>query len=607
MEDATRIRNMDIPDIPGYQIIEEIGRGGMAVVYKALQISLGRYVALKVLSPRLANDPELVKRFQREAKAAAALKHPNIVTIYDVGKDNGWYFIAMEYVEGKSLKEYLSEKGPLSPEEAIRILKDVASALDYAHKQGFVHRDVKPSNVLIDAETGKAFLTDFGVVKALHEGTQLTRAGTFIGTVQYSSPEQIQGKSVGVKSDLYSFGIMAYEMFSGRPPFEGTVTAVMHAHVYESPPPLTGRVRGLTKEFDEIFGKILAKSPKNRYENAMEFVDDLEESLSSDTVRSRRRSGARLDSFLGRTLVLAALLAISVIAVMLLSSKPHTASVSKEQTFTAMTAVIQDRATGTAMARTHATSVAATHAQATATAVAATHAQAIATSVAAIHAQATATAAAQARATEVASILASAYSTATSVARTQGTATAIVSARKTATTRAHVHETATVRAARPPSCRIPVGEIFRDSWTRRGVYRTLGCPTGRAHYSKAAEERFQHGFMLWRDSSDSAYVLFDDGTWLRSQDHFVEGRDPEYSCGVHQSPPSPRRGFGKVWCFYPGVRDKIGNALEREVGYGMAGGGPAEMFQDFEGGMMYKSNHFNAIYVLFDNGTWQRQ
>ena len=288
MEDATRIRNMDNPDIPGYRVVEEIGRGGMAVVYKALQVSLGRYVALKVLNPYLASDPELVKRFQREAEAAAVMKHPNIVTIYDVGEANGYYFIAMEYVKGKSLKEYLTEKGPLSPKETIRILRDVASALDYAHKRGFVHRDVKPSNVLIDAETGRALLTDFGVVKALHEETHLTHTGTFIGTVRYSSPEQIQGKSVGEESDLYSFGVMAYEMLSGRTPFEGSVTAVMHAHVYEPVPPLSSVRSDLPESLNEVFWKALAKAPDERYESAKEFVKDIEACFRSRNIHKGR-------------------------------------------------------------------------------------------------------------------------------------------------------------------------------------------------------------------------------------------------------------------------------------------------------------------------------
>lgn len=280
MDSTTQDHKTGFPEIPGYQIIEEIGRGGMAVVYKAVQVSLGRHVALKVLYPSLSADPELVKRFQREAKAAAVMKHPNIVDTYNVGEANGYYFIAMEYVEGRSLKEYLSEKGSLPPDESIRILKDVASALDYAHQQGFVHRDVKPSNVLIDEETDRALLTDFGVVKALHEGTHLTHTGTFIGTLKYASPEQIQGKSVGIRSDLYSLGVMAYEMLCGRPPFEGAPAALMLAHIHKPPPPLSG----VPAEVNEIFLRALAKSPDDRYESASEFVDDLKGAFQGQEV-----------------------------------------------------------------------------------------------------------------------------------------------------------------------------------------------------------------------------------------------------------------------------------------------------------------------------------
>lgn len=306
MKDATRIHKMEIPEIPGYEIVEEIGRGGMAVVYKALQVSLGRYVALKVLYPSLSADPELVKRFQREARAAAVMKHPNIVTTYDVREANGYHFIVMEYVEGKSLKEYLSEKGILPPEEAIRILRDVASALDYAHERGFVHRDVKPSNVLIDDKTGRAMLTDFGVVRTLHEGTHLTHTGMFVGTVQYASPEQIQGKSVGIESDLYSLGVMAYEMLSGKPPFDGAVTAVMLAHLQEPPP----RLSGVPEKLNDVFQKALAKPPEARYRSAGEFLRDLEAHMAAAEPDA---SGGRTNPILNRRLavVFAALALIS--------------------------------------------------------------------------------------------------------------------------------------------------------------------------------------------------------------------------------------------------------------------------------------------------------
>jgi hypothetical protein len=156
----------------------------------------------------------------------------------------------------------------------------------------------------------------------------------------------------------------------------------------------------------------------------------------------------------------------------------------------------------------------------------------------------------------------------------------------------------------PPNCSTKVGDVFNSFWQRQAVYSRLGCPAGAVHTGMAAEERFQHGSMLWRDSNDRVYVIYDDGTWKSYADTFTGGTDPEYPCGVQTSPPSARRGFGKVWCLQTGVRNRLGDAVEGEVGYGMAGGGPAETFQDFTGGMMYQSHRFNTIYALFSDGTW---
>ncbi|HHE73293.1 MAG TPA: hypothetical protein ENL34_13545 [Chloroflexi bacterium] len=252
-----------------YQILEEIGRGGMAVVYKAHQPTLERYVAIKVLPQQFTFDREFVERFLREARAAARLNHPNIVTIHDVGQADGTYYIVMEYLEGPSLADLLRQQRALPPQQAAQIVAQVASALDYAHQQGFVHRDVKPSNILLGAG-GVAKLTDFGIVKAA-EGTRLTQTGTVLGTPEYMSPEQAKGLGVDRHSDIYSLGVVAYEMLAGRVPFSGDTLAVLHAHVYEPPD-----LRALPVGVQGVVSSALAKDPRQRFGSSGAFAQALE-------------------------------------------------------------------------------------------------------------------------------------------------------------------------------------------------------------------------------------------------------------------------------------------------------------------------------------------
>ena len=258
--------------IGSYQIISEIGRGGMAMVYKAYHPTLERYVALKVLPPQFAFDTDFVKRFLLEARAAARLKHPNIVTIYDVGEQNGLYYIVMELVEGGSLAQLIQREGQLAPARAANILAQVASALDYAHALGFVHRDVKPSNILIGAND-HATLTDFGIVKAA-EGTRVTRTGTMMGTPEYMSPEQIRGQPVDGRADIYALGIVCYEMLAGRVPFAGDTARVLYGQVHETPPPLAINSRAL-RTVEQALAGALAKDPHQRYARASDFSNAL--------------------------------------------------------------------------------------------------------------------------------------------------------------------------------------------------------------------------------------------------------------------------------------------------------------------------------------------
>lgn len=268
-----------------YQVLEKIGEGGMAAVYRAWQPSLQRYVALKVLHPYLLKDAEFVERFKQEAIIAANLRHHNIVTIYEVGQDKGRIFIAMEFIEGRSLGEIIASEGAMALDRAIDVVAQVASALDYAHKHGVIHRDIKPANILLTNE-GRAVITDFGIAKALTESgfmPKLTQVGTVLGTPAYMSPEQIQGQVLDYRSDLYSLGIVVYEMLSGRTPFGGATTALLYAQVNLVPPDIRALNPQLPAHVSSALSVMLAKNPSDRFPSATAFVQALkgEESFVS--------------------------------------------------------------------------------------------------------------------------------------------------------------------------------------------------------------------------------------------------------------------------------------------------------------------------------------
>ncbi len=258
-----------------YVIQQEIGRGGMARVYRGLDTVLQRPVALKVLAPSLSADPEFARRFEREAITAANLRHPAIVTIFDVGEADGLRYIAMEYIAGRTLNEVLQEQGRLGVPLTIAIVGPVADALDFAHSHGMVHRDVKPHNIMIDTD-GRVLLTDFGIaIDPAEGGERLTRTGMFMGTPEYISPEQAQAQPLGGRSDIYSLGIVTYEMLAGRVPFEGATPQQIMAHVYQAPPPITSFDRSSPPELDQIFSRALAKDPNQRFERSATMVEAL--------------------------------------------------------------------------------------------------------------------------------------------------------------------------------------------------------------------------------------------------------------------------------------------------------------------------------------------
>lgn len=247
----------------------------MADVFLARDVLLDRPVAVKVLFPQFAAEPTFVERFRREAQAAANLNHPSIVAVYDWGEHDDTYFIVMEYVDGRSLAEVLRAEGTLHPDRAAEICTDAAAALGFAHRNGTVHRDVKPGNILITPD-GQVKVTDFGIARAFGGGDELTQTGSVMGTATYFSPEQAQGKNVDPRSDLYSLGIVLFEMVTGRPPFIGdSPVAIAYKHVQESPPRPTSLNPAIPKPLESVIARLLAKNPAQRYPSAEEVRTDL--------------------------------------------------------------------------------------------------------------------------------------------------------------------------------------------------------------------------------------------------------------------------------------------------------------------------------------------
>ena len=304
--------------ISHYRILEKLGSGGMGVVYKAEDTKLDRHVALKFLTPQSLGSADEKKRFIHEAKAAAALSHPNICTIYEIDEAEGRSFIAMEYVEGENLRTMI-ESGPLELERAIDIAMQTAAALHEAHEKGIIHRDIKPANIMI-TEKGQAKVMDFGLAKAPGQ-TKLTKEGTTLGTVFYMSPEQVGGGVMDRRTDIWSLGVVLYEMITGRLPFGGDYEqAVLYAIMNEEPEPPTALRTGVPMELERIVLKALARKPDERYQHADEMIGDLKRlkgalAVSGDRARPARAAGSAGTK---KRLPAWAIIAVAIIAVVIL-------------------------------------------------------------------------------------------------------------------------------------------------------------------------------------------------------------------------------------------------------------------------------------------------
>ena len=280
-------------ELAGFTIVEEIGRGGMGVVYLAEQASLGRRVALKVITPTLASDQEFRARFERESHHAASIEHPNVIPVFQAGIEGGHVFLAMRYVEGEDLGALL-RRGALEPPAAARVVDQIGAALDAAHAKGLVHRDVKPANILLDGgdPAGHAYLTDFGLTKEQAAVSGLTSTGAWVGTVDYAAPEQIDGSGLDARTDVYSLGCVLYEALTGDLPFSGTPTQKMWAHMNNPPPSLSASRPELAADYDPVISRALAKLPDERFPSAGDLGRAVVAAAQGSTVKSPERSVA---------------------------------------------------------------------------------------------------------------------------------------------------------------------------------------------------------------------------------------------------------------------------------------------------------------------------
>jgi serine/threonine protein kinase len=564
-----------------YQIVEELGRGGMAIVYRAYQPSLNRYVAVKVLPPQLSFDQQFVDRFQREARAAANLRHPNIVVIHDVGHHDDTYYIVMEYLEGRTLKDLVEQTGPLPPQRATRIVEQIAAALDYAHQRGFIHRDVKPANIFV-GEGDRVTLTDFGIAKAASETEHLTRTGTLMGTPEYMSPEQAGGGTVDHRTDLYALGVVLYQMLVGRVPFRGTTPhAVLHHVIYEAPLPPRQLNPDLSPALEPVVLKAIAKQPDHRYQRGSALVKDLRQALAEPRTRAMVAAPPRVEKPSGQRHSPAVWIlgGIAAFVVLIIGGLLVLIATGDNGNATPSATVAMALATPTEVAS-----------------------------------EQEATPTREEPAIPVPTIPTAASATPTMMEPSETPETP---------TETPQIPTDTPSPLPTPTCAVTVDPLLISAWD----HELLGCPTSPSHITWAAWEPFEQGAMLWRQDTDRIYIFqapssgasASRGDWQETpQEWKWDGSNPD---GIGLSPPAglyePVRGFGWLWRTHLGGSNSfLGWAREEEKGF-------CTSVQPFQRGILLHSNTVEycedelynwathpsfrpLFFALYRDGTWQR-
>jgi len=556
----------ELTSLGEFRILTLLGSGGFGEVYKAEDTTLGREVALKILHPQLLSDPDFVRRFGNDARAAAQLDHPHIVTVFGMGEDQGRLYIPMQYCPGGSLAARIKERGPLPYAQAVEIVAQIADALDYAHRLGFVHRDVKPSNILFDAH-GNAVLADFGLVKSV-ESSVIARSSTggIVGTPAYIAPEIWDDQPATASTDIYALGCVLYEMLTGDVLFGRSSTlATMKAHV--APRRFPARwAEDVPASIITVLTRALAPAPEDRYPSA----GALAAVLAGSEERAPMQRAPRVPVIVGR---------ISVALICLLLAIGGVAGASR-------LGFLNSRA-----------------------------AQALMT----VQVITTATRPATDRRTETEAPVMSPPPTAAPtvtprLATQQPTIAASPTLRPTDPATPTPTPTGTPIPPSPTQAlSIPTPDALAQCTTVTGTFGAvwqavgsrLGCSEGSVITGLIAEEAFEGGMMFWREPFDyaQALVAFSSGTWqIFGHTPYVEG-SPDFSCldaqTPAQCPPTPKRGFGMMWCDISAIRSGLGNAVNCERGY------IGEM-QQFEEGFALRSDS-GIIYVFYGDGMWERR
>jgi len=615
-----------------YDIRSEIGRGGMGVVYRGYDTMLKRDVAIKVLPPQLSLDAQFVQRFEQEAVLAASLHHPNIVTIYDVGKQDGVQYIVMQYLEGQPLDHWLRRQRTLSPEQVADVTRQMADALDFAHSQSIIHRDVKPANIMMGAD-GHATLMDFGLVRA-GEGSGLTKTGTIMGTPEYMSPEQALGQKVDHRSDIYSLGVVIYKLLSGKVPFErSSPYAVSYAHINEPPPPLRQFCPDLPPSLEAVVMKALAKRPGDRYQSAGALAGDfalaaagalsVAPTVPSPTVARTAPVGGGATASSRRRLSTPLLAGLVVVIMTALAGILWGASNGWGATIPAPPATVGNPGTDPESATATPTRL---KDSPTPTFTPAGPADSLTPTIVFTPTlipppPPTATPLPQSARIEVTSptvnlragpdtnyaVVGQAQKGQTfdifgrndnsswfQIMRLNGDIAWIVNDRQWTRVNGDLSSIEVAEnIPKQPTCAKSPGPSFQRLWTRDRI----GCAVNDEKGITSAYQEFENGFMLWRSDNNTFHVVNDDGS-LWSTGNYPRSEPPDFACNQASQLGQPRRGFSMVWCDHESIRQSIGNAIGGEIG-------DIRPLQQFEDGFMVYIEERGPVYILYEDGRWE--